>query len=64
MVNLGATSLFINHKVILGLPWLRHQNPEIDWQKGTMRLNADQSVGPELLELEVIKIMANHMECC
>ena len=23
-------------KVILGLPWLRHCNPEINWQKGTM----------------------------
>ena len=32
-------------KVILGLPWLRHRNPSIDWQEGTMRLNADQGVG-------------------
>jgi hypothetical protein len=23
-------------KVILGLPWLRHRNPAIDWQAGTM----------------------------
>jgi hypothetical protein len=28
-------------KVILGLPWLRHSNPTIDWQAGTMHLNAD-----------------------
>ena len=27
-----------------------------------MKLNADQGVGPELLELEVTKIAANHME--
>ena len=27
-------------KVILGLPWLRHRNPQINWQQGTMRLNA------------------------
>src|ERR1700761_3314650 len=27
-------------KVILGLPWLRHRNPQINWQEGTMRLNA------------------------
>ena len=46
-------------KVIVGLPWLRHQNPQINWQQGTMRLNADQSVGPEPLELEITKIAAN-----
>ena len=46
-------------KVILGLPWLRHRNPQINWQEGTMRLNADQGVGPEPLEIEVIKIVAN-----
>ena len=51
-------------KVILGLPWLCHQNPQIDWQEGTMRLNADQGVGPEPLEVEVTHIAANHMECC
>ena len=49
-------------KVILGLPWLRHWNPQIDWQEGTMRLNTDQGVGPEPLEIEVIKIVANWME--
>ena len=46
-------------KVILGLLWLRHRNPQIDWQEGTMRLNADQGVGLESLELEVTKIAAN-----
>ena len=25
-----------NQKVILGLPWLRKHNPEIDWEKGTV----------------------------
>ena len=25
-----------NQKVILGLPWLREHNPEIDWEKGTV----------------------------
>src|SRR5260370_34066737 len=49
-------------KVILGLPWLRHRNPQIDWQEGTMRLNADQRVCFERLELEVTKIAANRME--
>jgi hypothetical protein len=49
-------------KVILGLPWLRHRNPTIDWQAGTMRLNADQGLGPEPIEVEVTRIMANRME--
>ena len=49
-------------KVILGLPWLQHQNPQINWQEGTMRLNADQGVGSEPLELEVTRIVANQME--
>ena len=34
----------------------------INWQDGTMRLNADQGVGPEPLEVEVTKIAANRME--
>ena len=51
-------------KVILGLPWLRHRNPRIDWQEGTMSLNADQGMGLELFEVEVTKIAANHMERC
>ena len=25
-----------NQKIILGLPWLRKHNPEIDWEKGTV----------------------------
>jgi hypothetical protein len=49
-------------KVILGLPWLRHRNPSIDWQASTMRLSADQGMGPEPLEVEVTCIMVNHME--
>jgi hypothetical protein len=40
-------------KVILGLPWLRHRNPAINWQAGTMHLNADQGVSLEPLEVEV-----------
>jgi hypothetical protein len=40
-------------KVILGLPWLRHRNPVINWQAGTMHLNADQGLSPEPIEVEV-----------
>ena len=33
-----------NQKVILGLPWLRKHNPEIDWEKGTVTWrNLEQS---------------------
>jgi hypothetical protein len=49
-------------KVILGLPWLCHRNPAIDWQAGTMHLNTDQGLGPVPIEVEVTHIMANRME--
>jgi hypothetical protein len=51
-------------RVILGLPWLRHRNPTINWQTGTMHLNASQDKTPEPLEVEVMNIRANRMECC
>jgi hypothetical protein len=51
-------------KVILGLPWLRHRNPTINWQEGTMHLGADQGVSPEPLEIELTRIAANRMEHC
>ena len=49
-------------KIILGLPWLRHRNPHINWQEGTMSLNTDQGMGLEPLAVEVTKIAANCME--
>jgi hypothetical protein len=49
-------------KVILGLPWLRHWNPTINWQEGTMHLGADQGVSPVPLEIELTCIAANCME--
>jgi hypothetical protein len=51
-------------RVILGLPWLRHHNPSINWQTGTMHLSASQEVTPEPLEVEVMNIRVNRMECC
>ena len=41
-------------KVILGSPWLRHRNPCINWQAGTMSLNADQGMGLEPFEVDVM----------
>jgi hypothetical protein len=26
-----------NQKIILGLPWLRENNPEINWKEGTLQ---------------------------
>jgi hypothetical protein len=49
-------------KVILGLPWLRHRNPTINWQEDTMHLGTDQGMSPEPLEIELMRIAANHME--
>jgi hypothetical protein len=49
-------------KVILGLPWLRHRNPTINWQEGTMHLGTDQGMSPEPLEIELTRIAANCME--
>jgi hypothetical protein len=49
-------------KVILGLPWLRHRNPTINWQEGTMHLRADQGMSPEPLEIELTCIAANRLE--
>ena len=46
-------------KVILGLPWLRHCNPMIDWQQSTMKLSATSGTSPEPIEVEVTKIAAN-----
>ncbi len=46
--------------VILGLPWLRHRNPRINWQEGTMHLNSNsEDNASEELEIEVTRIMAN-----
>ena len=28
--------------VVLGLPWLRQTNPDIDWQEGTLEVNDDE----------------------
>jgi hypothetical protein len=49
-------------RVILGLPWLRHCNPTINWQTSTMHLSASQEVTPEPLEVEVMNIKVNRME--
>ena len=56
-----VTSLGPEH-VILGLPWLRQRNPQIDWQEGTMRLNSTAEIAQPELEVEVTRIMANRME--
>ena len=58
----SLTSLHQSRALILGLPWLRHCNPEINWHKGTMKLSTTQET--EVLELEITKVAANRMERC
>ncbi len=43
-----------NQKVILGLPWLKQVNPNIDWLTGTVSFPKEQSINdePEAEELE------------
>ncbi len=43
-----------NQKVILGLPWLKQVNPDIDWSTGTVSFPEEQSINdePEGEELE------------
>jgi hypothetical protein len=49
--------------LVLGLPWLRHANPDIDWEKGEMRLRAsEEAVEPPVHEVEIQKIAANRKQ--
>ena len=49
--------------LVLGLPWLRHANPDIDWEKGEMRLRAsEEAVEPPVHEVEIQKIAANRRQ--
>lgn len=36
-----------NHQAILGMPWIRKHNPEIDWIKGTMSFSRCRCVGSQ-----------------
>ena len=46
-------------EVILGLPWLRHTNPAIDWEKGEIRLPPPKEEPEWQPEADVEKIAAN-----
>ena len=38
VTNLG------NQRLILGLPWLRTWNPDVDWEKGTLQWRENREV--------------------
>lgn len=46
--------------VVLGLPWLRSVNPEIDWAEGTMRVGLKER-GRD--EVGVERVAANRTQC-
>ena len=43
--------------IILGLPWLRQHNPDIDWEKGTIEFRTD----PTLVRIRAIATKARAM---
>ena len=43
--------------IILGLPWLRQHNPDIDWEKGTFEFRTD----PTLVRIRAIATKARAM---
>jgi len=50
---------------LFNIDWLQHRNPCINWQEGTMCLNSNsEDNASEELEIEVMCIIANHMERC
>jgi len=50
VTNLGSEDL------ILGLPWLRKANPDIDWEKGRLSVKPQQSMTDEEEEEENIRM--------
>jgi len=46
--NLGKT------EVILGMPWLAAHNPEIDWEKGEVKMTRCPPIGALLLLLYLL----------
>jgi hypothetical protein len=49
--------------IILGLPWLRRINPEVDWDTGTMELPDSLEPDPLSDDSPFEKISANHATC-
>jgi hypothetical protein len=51
--------------VVLGLPWLRIANPDIDWAKGELCLGDEEGVDPssgDSWEPNIFKIVTNRMD--
>ena len=48
--------------IILGLPWLRNVNPNIDWQAGTMDIGEETDPEKEGWKPGVERIAANRVQ--
>ena len=50
--------------IVLGLPWLRIMNPDIDWAKGELRIWDEKGVDPssDFWQPEIFKIATNCMD--
>ena len=50
--------------VVLGLPWLRIMNPDIDWAKGELHIQDEKGVDPpsDSWQPEIFRIVTNRMD--
>jgi hypothetical protein len=50
--------------IVLGLPWLRIMNPDIDWAKGELHIWDEKGVDPpsDSWQPEIFRIATNHMD--
>ena len=47
------------NNIILGIPWLRQRNPQIDWANKQISFIGD----PKSLKLYAVPQLNNHMDC-
>ena len=52
--------------IVLGLPWLRIMNPDINWTKGELHIRDEKGVDPPLdsWQPKIFRIMTNCMDRC
>ena len=49
-VTLTSLPLHCQYDVILGMPWLRRHNPQIDWQQSTIELREEKTKQKHVLD--------------
>ena len=50
----------VSHEAILGLPWLREVNPDVDWRKGTWRFREDCE--SQVIQVSLTELLSDHDE--